>query len=463
MRIRLSFKLFGAFFLILAIVVGAMIFSRYLFGRNFENYIHQMELERLQRLVPALQTEYKSHHDWTGIKSDTKRWDRMIHDMPNMDRHGLPLPPMDEGMPGGPSRVLLLDARRQPVLGRPGPGDQRQLVPIEVDGQVVGWLGLKTHEPFKSGPPADLMERHARQFYFIGSIVIALTALIAFLFSRHLLKPIHRLIQGTRKLTHRDFTVRIAATTGDELGQLADHFNAMAHTLEEFEKIRRQWLTDISHELRTPLSVLRGEIEAIQDGIRQPTPANMASLHAEILRLGKLVEDLHLLSMADSDKLHLNKDHISPGRLLEMVVQGYQTRFERGRISLVVKVDGIAHARIKGDADRLEQVYTNLMENALKYVRSPGHVEISGQTEDHALVFYFQDSGPGVPSEALPRLFDRLYRVDPSRNRDTGGSGLGLSICRQIIENHGGWIWAQHSSSGGLSIGIRLPLDSKQN
>jgi signal transduction histidine kinase len=110
--------------------------------------------------------------------------------------------------------------------------------------------------------------------------------------------------------------------------------------IRQMELERLQWLTNISHELRTPLSVLRGEIEAIQDGIRQPTPANMASLHAEILRLGKLVEDLHLLSMADSDKLHLNKNCIFPGRLLEIVAQGYQARFERGRISLAVKADG---------------------------------------------------------------------------------------------------------------------------
>lgn len=310
MRIKLSIKLSGAFFLILTIVVGAMFFSRYLFARNFENYIHQMEAERLQRLVPALQAAYRVHHNWTDIKNDRMRWDHIMRGIRTIDRHDPP-PPMDQkGPPGGPPRILLMDANQQPLFGTPGPGEQDLLIPIHVDGQ-----------------------------------------------------------------------------------------NAMASTLEEFEKLRRQWLTDISHELRTPLSILRGEIVAIQDGVREPTPENLESLHAEILRIYRLVEDLHLLSVAESD-----------------------------------------------------------MDNALKYVHSPGALEITGHPQKDHVVLYFQDSGPGVPPESLPRLFDRLYRVEPSRSRDTGGSGLGLSICRQIIEKHGGRIWAQAGTLGGLSIGIQLPM-----
>ena len=458
MRIKLSIKLFGAFFLILAIVVGAMFFSRYLFARNFENYIHQIEVERLQRLVPALQAAYRIHHNWTDVTNDRMRWDHIMRDIRTIDRHDPPPPMEQKGPPGGPPRILLMDSNQQPVYGTPGPGEQGLQVPIHVDGQIVGWLGLKRHAPFKSGPPAELFQRQARQFYVLGGVVIALTALISFLFSRHLLRPIRHLIIGTRRLASRDFSVRITPTTGDELSQLADHFNAMASTLEEFEKLRRQWLTDISHELRTPLSVLRGEIEAIQDGVRKPTPENLASLHAEILRINRLVEDLHLISVAESDKVHFNSDRISLADMIEKIVQGYQASFAQSEIDLILGMDAIADTIIKGDADRLAQVFTNLMDNALKYVQSPGTLEITGHPKKDHVVLYFQDSGPGVPFESLPRLFDRLYRVDPSRNRDTGGSGLGLSICKQIIEKHGGRIWAQPSPVGGLSIGIQLPM-----
>jgi two-component system sensor histidine kinase BaeS len=322
---------------------------------------------------------------------------------------------------------------------------------------------MRAHEPFESGRPAALFEHQARQLYLLGGVVIGLTAVIAFLFARSVLRPIHQLILGTRELSQRNFTVRIASAAGDELGQLAENFNAMAQTLENYEKMRLQWLTDISHELRTPLAILRGEVEALQDGVRKSTPANLASLHTEILGISRLVEDLHLLSMADSDRLLINEQWISACNVLKTVLESYRTRMDQCRITVHTRLDTVQSVRIEGDADRLGQVFSNICENACKYVHPPGTLSISGQVDDHALTLRFQDSGPGVPEEALPRLFDRLYRVDISRNRDSGGSGLGLSICRHIIENHGGRIWAQRSPQGGLAIEIQLPLARKKN
>jgi two-component system sensor histidine kinase BaeS len=181
-------------------------------------------------------------------------------------------------------------------------------------------------------------------------------------------------------------------------------------------------------------------------------------LHTEILGLSRLVEDLHLLSLADSDRLLMDKQLICACTVLESVLESYRTRTDQCRITVLTQLDTVRSVRITGDADRLGQVFNNIMENACKYVHPPGTVSISGYAKDHALTFRFQDSGPGVPEQALPRLFDRLYRVDTSRNRDSGGSGLGLSICRHIIENHGGRIWAQSNVQGGLSIEIQLPL-----
>ena len=195
----------------------------------------------------------------------------------------------------------------------------------------------------------------------------------------------------------------------------------------------------------------------------QGTAGNLVSLHTEILGISRLVEDLHILSMADSDRLLMNKQWISACSVLIAVLESYRTRMDQCQITVNTRLDTVQSVRIKADADRLRQVFSNICENACKYVHPPGTLNISGQVDGHALTFRFQDSGPGVPEETLPRLFDRLFRVEASRNRDSGGSGLGLSICRQIIENHDGRIWAQRSPQGGLSIEFQLPLDRKKN
>ncbi|WP_319521308.1 ATP-binding protein [uncultured Desulfosarcina sp.] len=469
MKIRLALKLFGAFFLILAIVVGAMAFSRHLVEHSFRDYVRQVDLERLEALVPLLRASYLANNGWQGIANDPQAWQRLLHmamegkehlrPLPSGVKAPAPPPPPPEGAPGGDFRqIWLVDDQLRPVFGRSAGSAGELVVDIDVNGRIVGKLGLNRDERMKSGPPADLMKRQTRQFYLVGGIVVAVTALIAFLFSRHLLKPVRRLTEGTRQLANRNFAVRIRSTTRDELDQLAGHFNQMAETLEAYEKMRCQWLTDISHELRTPLAVLRGEIEALEDGVREPTPGNLASLHAEVLRLGKLVEDLHLLSMADSDRLFIDKQRVILKSVLEDVLDRYRNRMEQCRIACIRSLEDIRGYAIEGDADRLEQVFANILENACRYAQASGTLEITGTAANGEMTIRFQDSGPGVPEKDLARLFDRLYRVDPSRSRGTGGSGLGLSICRHIVRGHGGRIWAEKSPLGGLSVCLTLPL-----
>lgn len=494
MQIKLAYKLFGAFFLILVIVAGAMLLSRQIFALTLKTFIRQTELENMARLVPDLQNYYRENGGWETIGKDSQQWRRlMMNRIPGMvppppkkpfppngnnqapdgeaqskedpaearpeERPGRPPERMMPEPPGGPPELFLMDAEKQTVVGRPGPTGTQQLVAIEVDGRLVGWLGMQQREPFKSGPPAEVFRRQATQLLLLSGVVIALTALVALFFARHLLRPIQQLIQGTRKLADLDFGVRITPSTKDELGQLAENFNVMAKTLENYEARQRQWLSDISHELRTPLSVLRGEIEALQDGVRDAGPESLTSLHAETLRISKLVEDLHLLSMADSDNLFMYKQWMSIFGLLDTLLKTFAPRFSQRHIRVEGELDGIREIHIRADADRLGQVFTNILENVFRYVESPGVLKISGQSDAHLLTLYFHDSGPGVPAAALPRLFDRLFRVDTSRNRESGGSGLGLSICRRIVESHNGRIWAQQSPMGGLTIGISLPLN----
>jgi two-component system sensor histidine kinase BaeS len=280
---------------------------------------------------------------------------------------------------------------------------------------------------------------------------------MSLLLSRHLLAPVRQLVEGAQALTARNFSVRIKVESGDELGQLANDFNMMADQLERYEQMRRQWLSDISHELRTPLSILRGEIEAMQDGIRNTDSAALASLHAEALRLGKLVDNLHELSMADSGKLFMRLMPVPLGAVFREALQKYLGRLAQRRITVVDEL-GEEQIAIPADRDRLDQLFCNLLENTVRYTESPGVLRIRQEQSEETLMVSYEDSGPGVPEASLGRLFDRLYRVDPSRSRNLGGYGLGLAICKQIVQAHNGDIKASHAQLGGLLIEIMLPL-----
>jgi two-component system sensor histidine kinase BaeS len=254
------------------------------------------------------------------------------------------------------------------------------------------------------------------------------------------------------------FDTRIPVSSRDELGQLAADFNQMAQTLERYEGMRRQWISDISHELRTPLSIIRGEIEAMQDGIREFNKPALDSLHAEVLTLAKIIGDLHELSMADSGALHFDWQPIHPALVLQDTLNLYRERLGKRRITISEELDNNHNRRVSGDERRLRQLFSNIFENSLRYTDSPGSLLVGSTCFEKDLTISIEDSGPGVPPEALERIFDRLYRVDFARTRCGEGSGLGLSICKMIVEAHQGKIRAEVGATGGLKIIVSFPL-----
>jgi two-component system sensor histidine kinase BaeS len=216
-------------------------------------------------------------------------------------------------------------------------------------------------------------------------------------------------------------------------------------------------MADISHELRTPLAVLRGELEAIQDGVRRFTPESIPSLQAEVATLTKLVDDLHQLSMSDEGALAYQKTSLDIITLLEVAAGAFRERFASRQLSIQVSLP--EQAMIFGDRDRLMQLFNNLLENSLRYTDSGGSLHITARRSGRMLVIDFADSAPGVSDEQLARLCERFYRAEGSRNRASGGSGLGLAICLNIVAAHGGTLRADHSPFGGVSIKVELPLE----
>ncbi len=365
-------------------------------------------------------------------------------------------PPNHEPMS---SHIVLFDAEQHPLTAiEPSSTQAYQLKPISVESQVVGWIGIRKHERPTHPLEAEFIRRQSQLYYSIGGVAVFLAILVTSIFSRYLLAPVKELAEGTRALTSRRFETRIKVRSKDEFGQLAADFNDMAQALGRHEQMRRQWVADISHELRTPLSILRGEIEAMQDGVREVTREAFESLHFEVLHVSRIVHDLHDLSLIESRAYAAAQTVVNPLDILEETLRSFGSRFAHQGLRIEVTENSSKQVTIMADADRLKQLFSNLLENALRYAHAPGVLKIDHQLTDNSLLLYFNDSGPGVPKEALGRLFDRLYRVDKARSRSHGGSGLGLAICKSIVESFRGQIEASNAPSGGLRIAITFPL-----
>ncbi|MCP4752210.1 MAG: HAMP domain-containing protein [Proteobacteria bacterium] len=286
---------------------------------------------------------------------------------------------------------------------------------------------------------------------------IVLGYILASRLTRQLLLPIRQLDEGATALAARKFETRLQTDSIGELGHLAENFNIMAETLEDYEDKRQQAFTDIFHELSTPLAILRGEVTAMLDGIRELSKGNLESLHAEILHLGKLVMDYRELSLVESGAVLFDKVNLNPVEVLQDALMAFESRFDSQQIEVDLVLVQEGNCLVEGDGDRLKQLFRNLLENTLRYTDSPGKLRITQRLDNGSQQLIFEDSAPAVPEEALARLFERFYRVEQSRNRATGGSGLGLSICQYIVKEHGGSITISASSLGGLRIGIVFP------
>lgn len=490
MKLRFRQKVFLAFLSnSLLIAVSMLLIAAYYGHRNFEEYLAKVEGEKLQELAETLGREYRKSGNWEHVLNNWDKWARLAAIGPPDRRGGagepppppppLPISPPPAKPPGEemaevpsgrfPGRgrmpaqdLVLFDRQKQPLTGIGASIGEYQFHPVTVDGLEVAWLGLKKGSRPMHPLDAEFLRHQLRTLYTIGGVALLLAVLVTIFLSRHLLASVREFAEGARAWTSRRFDTRIEVRGRDEFGQLAADFNTMAQELERHEQMRRQWIADISHELRTPLAVLRGEIEAMQDGVREINAGALDSLHFEVLHVNRIVHDLHDLSLIESEWLHVERTSVNPLEVLDETVKSFQTLFEQRGIRIEAKEAAAAHATIIADADRLKQLFSNILHNTLRYTRVPGVLEIRHEIAPDRMVLHFDDSGPGVPEESLDRLFDRLYRVDRARSRSLGGSGLGLAICKSIVECFGGRITASHAPLGGLRITMVFPLSAAQ-
>ncbi|WP_162177161.1 ATP-binding protein [Thioclava indica] len=252
-----------------------------------------------------------------------------------------------------------------------------------------------------------------------------------------------------------EYASRIPRRGKDELGQLIDHYNALAESLEAAERAQRQWVSDTSHELQTPLAVLRAHIEALQDGVRRADPQTLGAMEDAVARLTRLVSDLRLLSAWREDSLIADRGPADLARIAQAAANSASEGFAAAGLELVTEI--AKPVQLSCDAGRIGQVIDNLLSNALRYTDPPGSVKMRVWAGDSAAYLTLDDTAPAPSDASMSRLFDRFHRGEASRSRAKGGSGLGLAICKAIVEAHGGQITAAPSRMGGLHIRMTLP------
>jgi len=453
LRIGITAKLFAAILSTCMLVLITMHWGvRLSFEHGFIDYIERGNEQRLNLLSDALADQYEQHGSWTFLRNNNRLVFNILRSLEQNPESGSQLPPH-----GWRTQFWIIDQDYRVMIGPRGPvppeGTRRPITTS--NDKVVGWVIGSSAEGLTRIADINFDRQQNRTSWMIVGLTMLLAALVTWLMSRGLLAPVKRLVKGTHQLAAGDFTTRVASGNRDELGRLAQDFNRLASTLEKNERMRRAFMADISHELRTPLAILRGELEALQDGVRRLTPESIASLQGEVATLTKLVDDVHQLSLSDEGALAYRKGNIDLVPLLEMVADGFRPRFEQ--MSLTLTLSLAEKAPQFGDPDRLVQLFTNLMENSLRYTDSGGGLTISLVSGSGGNVLRFEDSAPGVSDEQLTQIFERFYRAEASRNRASGGSGLGLAICQNIVAAHDGSLSAAHSSAGGVIITVNLP------
>ena len=328
-------------------------------------------------------------------------------------------------------------------------------IPIEVDGNRVGTLILGEAGPDLDPREAEFLDSAKQSALLGGGIAIALALLLSVFLILQILSPLKKLARVTERVAHGDLPETVGLRSRDEFGRLGESFDQMVENLKRSETLRQMMTADIAHELRTPVTIIQGTLEALLDGVYEPSAETIAPVFEETLHLGRLIDDLRDLALAEAGELRLEREPVDLESLVRQVTEAAVSAPEEApalRIDVEPNVPPVS-----GDPKRLRQVFANLLSNALRHTPSDGTIRIVIRRVREAIEVVFSDTGPGIRSEDLPHLFERFYRGDPARNRG-GGSGLGLAIVKQWVEAHGGTIEAENIPESGARFTVRLPL-----
>lgn len=447
-------------FLLLILVVLAVtgVMTTWLASRaiaqRFQSYVVSSQKTSLDRLdtvktiVPGMvELMYAEHNGWNEV---------------------LPLLQQLSDLSG--QRIVLFDNTQQLLIdtGAESEGqptlDQIDATPMPLhnDGAPIGSLlvaSLVNTQMAHSQALYITAVNWALLWAVLGTGIFAL--ILTWVLTRGILHPVEALTAAVHRMTQGDLKQRVQVTSRDEIGELAHSFNVMADNLARAEQARRHMVSDVAHELRTPLSNIRGYLEAMQDGVVERSCEAINSLHEEALLLNRLVDDLQLLALADSGHLPLVRQPTQLGEVVEKAVQVASHKVNGSGIHFSADVEKELPT-LDVDAERIGQVLRNLLNNAFTYTPQRGVIAVDAHRHNGSIEVSVFNTGEGIASEHLPYLFDRFYRADKSRTRATGGSGLGLAIVKQLIEAHGGSVWAESKVGEWAKFTFALPVGRQE-
>lgn len=444
---NLQFRLLLSFTLVILVTTGAVFFfinqAVQTEVRAFQDSVDQRRVSRLQF---ELSLYYMRQGNWSGIQPYVEQWGSLYA-----------------------QRIIITD--RQGIVVADSQGSSSSLLgKVHTSGGSGKTLTALRQEPVGTlyvsslaSPGVDLEALFVlfgsigRYFLWGGLLAIALAVIMTFLVSRRILKPVKTLTVTARRLGQGDFSQRVHINDRGEVGELAKAFNSMASDLERSEKLRRNMVADAAHELRTPLSNIRGYLEAVADGVVNPDPGVIRSLHEESTLLSKLVDDLQELTLAEAGELKLARQPQDITQIISRTVAAVQVQAATKGVAISTGLPaGLPLCYI--DAQRIDQVLHNLVDNALSHTPREGRVTVAAERRGNWVEVSVTDNGEGIPPEDLGNIFERFYRVDKSRTKATGGHGLGLTISKRLVEAHGGRIEARSELKEGSRLSFTVPV-----
>ncbi len=506
MRLRLFHKLFFlvAMIALLAALAMALVLSLNL-KRGFTGYLQARDDEQLQAFVAAAEQAISRRGNAAALIAGTASWPEMYaamirngdvpntppdfneqnrppppraerqrprppHDRPPLegppyDRPPFDRPPSDrQGRPPPEVfalRVLIFNAQGAQMLG-PKPALQPVMLehPIKVGGITVAYAKLLPPSRVPHDLDVRFLHGQYRDAAILTVVLLLLASIVAYFFARSGVARLLEMQRATTAIAGGDLAARVHVNGADEISAMGLNINSMAVNLQQLDAARRRWLAEISHELRTPLSVLVGELHALREGVRVVDMHAVHSLSEEAQRLERLVNDLHFLAVSDLSTASCEFAPCDAVRIIEKVVARYAAAFAQAKLDLRVDCGVLSHLAVVWDHTRVDQLLANVLSNSLRYTDAPGELRVVLRQLDNTAQISVDDSAPAVPKALLGRLFEPLFRVEASRARVSGGSGLGLAVCQSIVRAHGGSIAAASSELGGLCLRIVLPLDA---